>query len=159
MHPTASRVTDRQGKGLSRSRRLMRAVGLQSKGPENFGAFSFLFQIPHHNLRKPIKVPQMPLENSKNRCIVYPCIVMDDEIAETGHIQEIRQKIVGHNLFLVQDREHIPIALRGTKSLCGNEALPNIYTCLDGNLKRALDRPADQLVIQVRLKINVLKFQ
>ena len=103
-----------------------------------------------------IEITQTLLQDGVHNPIVDARVVVDDQVPEPGHPDEIRQQLRGNDVFLAQHDEDVLVIVRCAKTLLGDDVLPDIETGLHSQLQRALNRTADEEVLAVGLRVDVL---
>lgn len=103
-----------------------------------FSSWDLLQEIGDQS-RIAVEVIQVVLENAIDGGVVYPGIVMDDDIAETSHVQQARQKILRKDTLFLQDNKDILVVLGVTEAKLGDQMTANIQTDLHTHLQCAFD--------------------
>lgn len=77
-----------------------------------------------------------------NNRIVNARVIVDDEVAEAGHVKQDRRELSGNDSGIMQDSKDRLVVVRNRQFLDGDDAPSNIEADLDAHLQAALDGPA-----------------
>ena len=94
------------------------------------------------------EVAEVGLENVEDPLRVDLGVLMDQEISEAGHGNELLGEGLGEDFGLAKDGEDVGVVLRGAQALVGDKVIADVQDTFDREMKIPLGGAVNQRVFQ-----------